>query len=125
MSLGDRIFESIDLTFSIKPNSVELVSIGEAEERDAKQIYLCQTNVEWHPKPITLDLASTLPGALLQMTTPNAIIASSRSLLRHPRKDQQQLQTNEVEAEVKEIIAQAGAVSIKDMGKVMGGSRLL
>ena len=48
MSLGDRIFETIDLTFSIKPNPMELVSIGEVEERDAKQIYLCQTNVEWH-----------------------------------------------------------------------------
>jgi len=33
-----------------------------------------------HPKHITLDLVGTLPRVLLQMTTPSAIIASSRSL---------------------------------------------
>lgn len=36
------------MTLSIKPNPMELVPIGEAGERDVKQIYLCQTNVEWH-----------------------------------------------------------------------------
>ena len=33
-----------------------------------------------HPKPITLDLVSTLPRVLLRMPTPSATIASSRSL---------------------------------------------
>lgn len=40
-----NFFEHADLTFSIKPAPMEVVSIGETGERNAKQNYLYNTGV--------------------------------------------------------------------------------
>ena len=60
-------------------NQLCVLMFGQLSNRESLRDVVLATQV-MHPKPITLDLVSTLPRALLQMPIPNAIIASSRSL---------------------------------------------